>query len=254
MLAEKESQTSFRDQERSPTLSIVTVTYNSDATLEDTLRSVRSQSYRDFEHIVVDGGSTDGTLDILRAAGDSVHWISEPDAGIYDAMNKGIRRSRGRWIHILNSDDYYASHDVLSRVMPSLVEDAVNYGDLIRANADGSQVVQRYPFRKWPLYVSAYLPHPSLIVSARQYQALGDYDTTFRVAADHDMILRLVERYRPNHIPVEMTVMRQSGISATNLDLSMREFSRVLRKHGMPSPAVALISAFRRVWWKMRSA
>ncbi|MBK5961877.1 glycosyltransferase [Rhodoplanes elegans] len=255
MLVEVEPQSPASNQEnRPPTLSIVTVTYNSEATLEDTLRSVRRQSWRDFEHVVVDGGSTDGTLDILKAAGDSVCWVSERDAGIYDAMNKGIRRSRGRWIHILNSDDYYASDDVLSRVMPSLVEDAVNYGDLIRADDDGSRVAQRYPFRKWPLYVSAYLPHPSLIVSARQYRAVGEYDTSFRVAADHDMILRLVENYPANHIPVEMTVMRQSGISATNLDLSMREFGRVLHKHGMPAPAVALITAFRRVWWKMRSA
>jgi glycosyltransferase involved in cell wall biosynthesis len=254
MLTEKGPDAPAVGVQTAPTLSIVTVTYNSAATLEDTLRSVRDQSFRDFEHIIVDGGSTDRTIEILKGAGDSVQWISEPDAGIYDAMNKGIRRSRGRWIHILNSDDYYASADVLSRVMPKLVEDAVNYGDLIRSNADGSQVVQRYPFKKWPLYVSAYLPHPSLIVSARQYERLGFYDTSFRVAADHDMILRLVEQYPANHIPVEMTVMRQSGISATNLQLSMNEFGRVLRKHGLPAAAVGLITAFRRAWWRMRSA
>lgn len=254
MLAETEPKIPASDQGRPPTLSIVTVTYNSAATLQDTLRSVRHQSWQDFEHIVVDGGSTDGTLDLLEAAGDSIRWESERDAGIYDAMNKGIRRSRGRWIHILNSDDYYASDDVLSRVMPSLIEDAVNYGDLIRANDDGSRVTQRYQFRKWPLYVSAYLPHPSLIVSAQQYRTLGEYDTSFRVAADHDMILRLVKNYPANHIPVPMTVMRQTGISATNLDLSMREFGRVLHKHGMPAPAAALITALRRIWWKMRSA
>jgi glycosyltransferase involved in cell wall biosynthesis len=236
-----------------PELSIVTVTYNSAATLQDTLNSVQGQTYRDFEHVVVDGGSTDGTIDILERSGSTVCWISEPDAGIYDAMNKGIRLAGGRWIHLLNSDDYYASNDVLGRVLPKLMQDAVNYCDLVRSNADGSRVIQRYAFRKWPLYFSAYLPHPSLIVSAAQYKTLGPYDTSFRVAADHDMILRLVERYPANHIAVELTVMRQSGLSATNLELSMREFGLVLRKHKQPALVVALTMALRRLWWKARS-
>ena len=234
-------------------ISIVTVTYNSEATLSDTLGSVRSQTFRDLEHIVVDGGSTDKTLELLKAAGDSVRWISEPDKGIYDAMNKGIRLARGRWIHLLNSDDYYASNDVLAQVVPRLRYDSVNYCDLIRANSDGSRVVQRYPFRKWPLYFSAYLPHPSLIVSAAQYRAVGLYDTGFRVAADHDMILRLVGQYPANHIPVEMTVMRQDGVSATNIDVSMREFGQVLQKHRLPPALIGIIMAIRRIWWKVRS-
>ncbi|ABD06253.1 Glycosyl transferase, family 2 [Rhodopseudomonas palustris HaA2] len=243
----------MRDPGQAPSLSIVTVTYNSAATLSDTLNSVRSQTFRDFEHIVVDGGSTDGTLDILNAAGSSVRWISEPDKGIYDAMNKGIGMARGRWIHLLNSDDYYASDDVLARIVPKLKEDAVNYCDLIRADANGGRVVQRFPFRKWPLYFSAYLPHPSLVVSAAQYGAVGTYDVGFRVAADHDMILRLVDRFPANHIPVEMTVMRQDGVSATNLDLSMREFGMVLQKHRLPEPLITAIMAIRRIWWRLRS-
>jgi glycosyltransferase involved in cell wall biosynthesis len=241
------------DSNQVPTLSIITVTYNSGATLADTLGSVRNQTFRDLEHIVIDGGSTDGTLDILKAAGASVRWISEPDKGIYDAMNKGLRLARGRWIHLLNSDDYYASDDVVARIVPSLRDDAVNYCDLIRSNPDGSRVVQRYPFRKWPLYFSAYLPHPSLIVSAAQYRAVGTYDIGFRVAADHDMILRLVDRYPANHIPVEMTVMRQAGVSATNLDVSMREFGLVLQKHKVAPALTGTIMAIRRIWWKVRS-
>ena len=241
------------DPGQAPTISIVTVSYNSEATLSDTLGSVRSQTFRDLEHIVVDGGSTDGTLELLKAAGGSVRWISEPDKGIYDAMNKGLQLARGRWIHLLNSDDYYASDDVLAQIVPRLRDDAVNYCDLIRVSADGSSVVQRYPFRKWPLYFSAYLPHPSLIVSAAQYRTLGLYDVGFRVAADHDMILRLVGRYPANRIPVEMTVMRQSGVSAMNLDVSMREFGEVLRKHGLPPALSAIIMAIRRIWWKVRS-
>ncbi|MHC4052560.1 glycosyltransferase family 2 protein [Bradyrhizobium sp. 25ACV] len=240
------------DRSMRPVLSIVTVTYNSAATLQDTLRSVRDQSFRDYEHVIVDGGSTDGTIDMLKKAGDAVRWISEPDRGIYDAMNKGIRLARGKWIHLLNSDDYYNAHDVLARIVPRLVEDSVNYCDLVRAEPDGRRVLQRYHFKKWPLYFSAYLPHPSLIVSAKQYAEVGAYDTTFRVAADHDMILRLVERYPANHISIDMTVMRQSGVSATNLDWSMREFGMVLKKHNIPATLVSVIMAIRRIWWRIR--
>lgn len=237
----------------SPALSIVTVTYNSADTLQDTLRSVRDQTFRDFEHIIVDGGSTDGTLDMLREAGDTIRWISEPDRGIYDAMNKGVGLARGRWIHLLNSDDYYRADDVLAQIMPRLSDKSVNYCDLIRESADGDRVAQRYESGRWPLYFSAYLPHPSLIVSAKQYADIGLYDTSFRVAADHDMILRLVEHYPINHIAVDMTVMRQTGVSATNLDWSMREFGQVLIKHNVPAAIVGLIMAVRRVWWKVRS-
>ncbi|WP_240536414.1 glycosyltransferase family 2 protein [Bradyrhizobium genomosp. III] len=239
---------------RTPFLSIVTATYNSARTVRDTLESVRQQTFQDFEHIVVDGGSTDGTVDILKEYGSAVRWISEPDRGIYDAMNKGIAMSRGHWIHLLNSDDFYASNNVLNQIVPKLVPDALNYADLIRLNADGSRFNQSYRYRKWPLYLSAFLPHPSLLVSAEQYRAAGLYDASFRIAADHDLILRLLDRYPANHIKVEMTVMRQSGVSATNLDLTMDEFGRVLRKHNVPSILIGILMGVRRVWWKARSA
>ncbi|WP_245448469.1 MULTISPECIES: glycosyltransferase family 2 protein [Bradyrhizobium] len=238
---------------REPFLSIVTATYNSVSTVRDTLESVRKQTFQDFEHIVVDGGSTDGTIDVLKEYGPAIRWISEPDRGIYDAMNKGIAMSRGHWIHLLNSDDFYASNDVLGRIVPKLLPNALNYADLIRLNADGSRFSQSYRYRKWPLYLSAFLPHPSLLVSAEQYRLAGLYDASFRIAADHDLILRLLDRYPPNHIEVEMTVMRQSGVSATNLDLTMDEFGRVLRKHNVPIILIELVMGIRRIWWKMRS-
>lgn len=237
-----------------PFLSIVTATYNSAKTVRDTLESVRLQTFRDFEHIIVDGGSTDSTIDILKEYGKTIRWTSEPDRGIYDAMNKGITMSRGRWIHLLNSDDFYASNDVLTQIVPRLVPDALNYADLIRLNADGSRFRQSYRFRKWPLYLSAFLPHPSLLVSAEQYRTAGLYDSSFRIAADHDLILRLLDRYPPNHIQIEMTVMRQSGVSATNLDVTMREFGQVLRKHEVPGAVVRILMWIRRAWWRIRSA
>lgn len=241
------------DGRLTPFLSIVTATYNSASTVRDTLESVRQQTFQDFEHIVVDGGSTDGTIDILKEYGSAIRWISEPDRGIYDAMNKGIAMSRGHWIHLLNSDDFYASNNVLNQIVPQLAPDALNYADLIRLNADGSRFSQRYRYRKWPLYLSAFLPHPSLLVSAEQYRAAGLYDASFRIAADHDLILRLLDRYPANHIEVEMTVMRQSGVSATNLDLTMDEFGLVLRKHKVPSILVGILMWVRRAWWKVRS-
>lgn len=254
MISSGVDEAASHDDAHVPLLSVVTATYNSAATLRDTLESVRQQTFRDLEHIIVDGGSTDGTIEILKEYGSSIRWISEPDRGIYDAMNKGIAMSSGRWIHLLNSDDFYASNNVLEKIVPLLAPNALNYADLIRLNTDGSRIRQSYRFRKWPLYISAFLPHPSLVVSAEQYRTAGLYDSSFRIAADHDLILRLLDRYPANHIEVEMTVMRQSGVSATNLDVTMSEFGRVLRKHNLPSILVVILTGIRRAWWKLRSA
>ncbi|MQX36376.1 glycosyltransferase family 2 protein [Roseospira navarrensis] len=236
-----------------PVLSVVTVTWNAAATLERTIESVLGQTVGPIDYVVVDGGSTDGTLDILRAHGDAIRWVSEPDRGIYDAMNKGIARARGDWIHLLNADDRYTDPTVLAQVLPRLDPNRTNYCDLIREHADGGQVLQRYRLGRWPLYFSAFLPHPSLIVSRAQYDRVGRYDPGYRVAADHDMILRLLRRHPAHHIPVPLTVMGQQGVSATDLETSLNEFSQVVRKAGVPAPLVAAMERLKRVWWGVRS-
>lgn len=222
----------------SPTLSVVTVSYNSAATIERTIDSVLSQTFRDLEYIVVDGGSTDDTLDIVRRHGDRIRWISERDGGIYDAMNKGIRLSRGRWIHLLNSDDYYNSRDSLERATPLLQEDRTNYFSMIYEQKDGQRSLQRFRYRRPALFLSARLPHPSLIVSRRQYEVVGLYDTGFRIAADHDLILRLTDRYPGHFHDLPLTVMTAGGMSAANRLATLEEFRQATINNGL-APAIA---------------
>ncbi|EKV25908.1 Glycosyltransferase [Caenispirillum salinarum AK4] len=235
-----------------PLVSIVTVSFNSAATIGRTIDSVRAQTYPNIEFIVIDGGSTDGTVDIIRDNADVIsRWVSEPDAGIYDAMNKGVRQATGDWIHILNSDDFYADPDVLERAVPLLDPQRTNYFAMWREFDDGRRDLQNWAYSRWRLFVSAFLPHPGLIVSREQYEAAGLYDCQYRVAADHDMILRLTRRWPGLGHPVPLTVMAQGGFSEQNMLRSLREFQRMTIAHGLSSPLAQAVYWFKRVWWRV---
>lgn len=236
-----------------PGISVVTVCFNAARTIRRTIDSVLAQTVSGVEYLVVDGGSTDGTMAILESYGTRLKFVSEPDKGIYDAMNKGVALARGGWIHLLNADDWYASPDALAHAVPHLDPGRTNYFDLLRVYEDGSTVLQGRDVKRWMLYISAFLPHPSLIVSREQYDRVGVFDTNLRIAADHDFILRLTRRYPINHVPLLLTCMDQGGVSATDLKRSMNEFAMVTRRNGLPTYAVNSISGIRRLWWRIRS-
>ena len=154
-----------------PLISIITVCLNSGTTLQRTIDSVRKQTYANIEYIVIDGGSTDDTLKIIRSNEEYItHWLSEPDRGLYDAMNKGIDRATGEWIHLLNADDIYFDANSLSRIVPHLNESRTNYFRMFLKNADSTLKTYDFASSKWKLYISAYLPHPAMMISRRQYQ------------------------------------------------------------------------------------
>lgn len=233
-----------------PTISVVTVCFNSARTIEETIRSVLAQTWPAVEYIVVDGGSTDGTLDIVRRHERRIaRWISEPDRGIYDAMNKGVQAATGEWIHLLNSDDVYADPGVLVRVAPRLDPERTNYCDITRDFGGGRTQRQSFPFDRRKLMFSAYLPHPGLIVHRAQYERVGLYDTRLKIAADHDMILRLLAAYPPNHIPEVLVRMRQDGASAQAPGIVLREFRDVSIRHGVPRALAWLFYSFKRLYW-----
>lgn len=235
-----------------PKISVVTVAYNAAGTIERTIESVLSQTYQNIEYLVQDGGSTDGTLDIVNRYGDRIALVSEPDKGIYDAMNKGVARATGEWIHILNADDWYTGPDALERAVPHLDPARTNYFDLIRSYEDGSQVLQSLNVKPWMLYVSAFLPHPGLIVSRAQYDRIGLFDDTLRIAADHDFILRMVKQLPPKHVAMPLAYMDQSGLSATDLSGSMNEFAQVTVSNGLPRIIAEIFRIIRMGWWRMR--
>lgn len=216
------------------------------------MASVREQTYTNIEYIVIDGGSTDCTVDIIRDNCDVVtDWVSERDGGIYDAMNKGIRRARGEWIHILNSDDFYAGSDVLEKAIHMLDPAHTNYFAMWRQYEDGRRDLQNWGYHRWPLFVSAFLPHPGLIVSRTQYEAVGLYDTRYRIAADHDMILRLTSHWPGLSHAMPLTVMAQGGYSEENMLTALREFKAVTMEHGLPSPLASGFYCLKRLWWRV---
>jgi glycosyltransferase involved in cell wall biosynthesis len=238
------------DIESLPKISVITVCCNSAATIEHTLQSVLSQTYPNIEYIIIDGGSTDGTLDIINRYRERIHrLISEPDRGVYDAMNKGVALATGDWVHLLNSDDHYTSDDALARAIPNLLPDRTNYFVLLREYAGVIGEACRFPYRGWKLYISAKLPHPAMIISREQYRKVGLYDTTLRIAADHDFILRMLKLYSAHFIDSPLVAMDQGGLSGRNLALTYREFMMVTIRHGMPGILAWGIYWLKRLRW-----
>lgn len=231
-------------------ITVITICYNSAQTIRRTLESVASQTYSNLEYIVVDGGSTDGTLAILDEFRDAIDKvICEPDSGIYDAMNKGVSMATGDWIHILNSDDYYPSAGVLQNAVLMLDPHRTNYFLMWREFADGSRDLQNWNYQRWRLFVSAFLPHPALIISREQYEVVGLYDTRYKIAGDHDMILRLTAKWAGLKHDIPLTVMLQGGLSEVNMSESLQEFRTVTERHGFPRIAASCALALKRIWW-----
>lgn len=229
-------------------ISIITATYNSGGTLRDTIRSVLSQSFSDWEHIIVDGKSRDNTLDIIKDMEPEykgrLKWISEPDKGIYDAMNKGIRMATGDIVGILNSDDFYSDNQVLSRINCEFIDyniDAV-YGDIHFVNPDNLAHCVRYYssrfFQPW-MMVFGYQPaHPSFYCRKSCYEDFGTFDISFRVAADFENLLRLIllRNIKIKYIPMDFVTMRTGGASTNGLLSHKRiifDHYRAYRKNGI---------------------
>ncbi|QXP84013.1 glycosyltransferase family 2 protein [Methylococcus sp. Mc7] len=224
-------------------ISVVTACYNSRETIRDALDSVALQRYPHKEHVIIDGASTDGTLELVRAHGSpEVLAASEPDGGIYDALNKGIRRSNGDVIGFLHADDVFADDEVLERVAQEFSDPMVDavYGDLQYVGKDDVTRIIRHwrsaPFTRQKLSRGWMPPHPTLYVRRSIYERLGGFDTSYRIAADYDFILRLFTQpglravYLP-HVLVKMRLGGASNRSLANVIQKSREDLRALRRH-----------------------
>ena len=234
-------------------ISVVTVCYNSSLTIRDTIESVLSQDYPDIEYIIVDGGSSDQTMKIVGEYGDSISCvISEPDQGIYDAMNKGIKAASGDVVGILNSDDIFSGCRVLSEIVSAFLEfpeaDGV-YGDLVYVDRlDTSKIVRVYSsrfFSRWKLRFGFMLPHPTLYLRKRILMAAGEYKVDYRVAADFEYILRLHTLLHCNlrRIPKMLIRMRIGGASNSGLKGQINqnfEIVRACRENGVKTSILLL--------------
>lgn len=228
-------------------ISVITVTYNSDKTLRDTINSVLAQTYEDIEYIVVDGLSKDKTVDIIRGhepqfAG-RMKWISEKDSGLYDAMNKGIRMATGDVVGILNSDDFFTSNDVIEKVVAGFTKDTdAVYGDIHFVNPDNLQRCVRYyssKIFKRSLMKMGFIPaHPSFYCRKECFEKFGYYKTDYKIAADFDLLLRFiyVHQIRIKYLPVDMVTMRLGGASTDGWKsrlVMMNEHLRSFKENGV---------------------
>lgn len=206
-------------------ISIITVSYNSAATIEDTIDSIASQNYPMVEHIVIDGASKDATVEIVRSSPSVTRMVSEPDKGIYDAMNKGISLATGDVIGILNADDFYADETVLSQVAEVFTNPDVEacYADLVYVKqADTSKIVRYWQSQKYRpgLFRRGWMPaHPTFFVRREVYERLGGFDLRFPRQADFELTMRFLEVYgiKWAYVPRIWVKMRTGGVSNNSI-------------------------------------
>jgi glycosyltransferase involved in cell wall biosynthesis len=242
-------------------ISVITVAFNSASTIADTLQSIASQSYADVEHLVIDGGSTDGTLEIVRGwTGHAIRLVSEPDEGIYDAMNKGFALASGEIIGFLNSDDFYASPRVLSEVAEVFRDDSIGacHADLAYVSQDNRRVVRYWQSKSFVkgAFALGWCPaHPTFYIRKSVIARFGVFDKSLKLAADAELMMRYLER---NGVPsvyvprvwVRMRLGGQTNQSFGNIVQQNREILFGLRANGIPySTLLFTVSKIRnRIW------
>ena len=243
-------------------ISVITAVLNNKDHLESCLKSISSQTYPDIEHIIIDGGSTDGTLDVIQKvmsqrSADTNHEslitdhvtrpmrvVSEPDSGIYDALNKGIRMATGDVVGFLHADDLYATDGVLKTVAECFERQSIDscYGDLLYVDKDNTERTIRYwrsgDFSPNLLRKGWMPPHPTFFVRREVYEKCGVFDTSFKIAADYELMMRFLGRYGIStcYIPEVLIKMRMGGASnrsISNILLKSSEDLRIMRMHNL---------------------
>lgn len=234
-------------------ITVITVSYNSAGTIADTVCSVANQTHPDVEHLVIDGRSTDGTVQVVEAhRHPNLVLSSEPDKGIYDAMNKGLSRATGDVIGFLNADDFYADVDALARVAKAFEEDPrvdACYGDLLYVTEDNQSVVRYWKSRPFVpgSFARGWSPaHPTFYIRRSALERLGGFDLSYRLAADTELMMRYLEkgRVRSAYIPEVQVHMRVGGAtnrSLRNIFLQNQEILRALKKNGVPYSLVSFV-------------
>lgn len=217
-------------------ISIITVCYNSAATLEKTIESVHGQTYSNVEYIIVDGNSKDNTLSIIKNHQDKIsQWISEPDKGLYDAMNKGIAMATGDLIGILNSDDTFNSLTVLQEIAEFHQKNDIeaSVGNIIQHKEDG-KIVRTYSSKLWnpeKLKIGFMPPHPSIFIKKSTYEKLGNYRLDFKIGSDYELITRffLKEKIKWKYSGIITTAMLVGGLSSSGSE-SYKLISKEIQK------------------------
>lgn len=236
-------------------ISIITVTFNNKEYIEDCIRSVINQDYENIEYIVIDGGSTDGTIDIIKTYEDKINlWISEADRGIYDAINKGINMSSGDIVGILHSDDMYIDRGVIGSIVREFGKqvDSV-YADLVYVERNNPEKVVRYydsSVFRISKFAYGWMPaHPTCFIKKNVYDKYGLYKTDYIIAADYELLVRFYAKHGVSYsyLPKVIVKMRSGGLSTRNFKSNVilnREIVRACRENGIETNIFKVYSKY----------
>ena len=222
-------------------LSIITINRNNAAGLEKTMRSVATQTFKDIEYIVVDGASTDGSVEVIKKLESEfahLKWVSEPDSGIYNAMNKGMRMASGEYFQILNSADCLASADVIERMLSALENagfPSILYGNMIKCFPDGKKLLDRSFAGRDITMLGMYkgtLNHDPAYIHRDLFEKYGYYDENLKIVSDWKWYMQAIVLgdEKPQYVDLDVTLFDKTGISETNLDLCKEERKKELDK------------------------
>jgi glycosyltransferase involved in cell wall biosynthesis len=241
-------------------VSIITAVRNGESSIAVTLKSVQSQNHSDIEHVIVDGASTDGTLQIIeRERCATTRLVSGPDRGVYDAFNKGLALATGDVVAFLNSGDCYTSSGVVTRMVAEFVATGVGavFGDLVVVDAiDAQRTVRRYRSSRFrPSRVAyGFMPaHPTLFMRRRVYEQFGGYDASYRIAADFELVARVFTKARVTYayVPEVLVRMPRGGLSSSGPRsnwIITREMRRACRQNAIATNLLKLLLRFPIKW------
>lgn len=232
-------------------ISIITVCYNSEKYLEDAIKSVLNQTYKNIEYIIVDGNSKDNSLNIIKhyepLFEGKMKWISEKDKGIYDAMNKGVSLATGDYIGLINSDDFLANNNVIENIVKEVINSNAEavYGNLEFINPEENNKVVRVwkdiEYNEELIRKGWHPAHPTLYLKRGIYEKVGLFSLNYKIAADYDLMLRVFEKYKPKtkYINKVMVKMRVGGVSTSGLKskiIIIKECSQAWKRNGLKKP------------------
>lgn len=214
-----------------PLISVITINYNNSAGLERTVKSVSDQTYRAFEYIVIDGNSADGSRDVIEKYSDKIsHWVSEPDSGIYNAMNKGIQRASGEYLLFLNSGDTFYTDDVLEKVNKNVSGHDLVLFDIELIFADRRKTHIYPSLLTFKTFYDGAIGHPTTFIRRALFERVGLYDESLKIVSDWKFFLEAVCRYNCSYIKIDavLSTFYMDGVSMTNASKNIAERQAVL--------------------------
>lgn len=238
-------------------ISIITVCWNASATLEETIKSVASQTYNNIEYIIVDGGSTDSSVDIIKKYTNVIDkWVSEKDKGLYDAMNKGVAMATGDYIGILNADDTFFEKNTIEKVAKFLQDNPLDacVGDIVQHK--NGKIIRKYSSKNWipeKLKIGFMAPHPSIFFKKELFQKFGDYKLGYKIAADYELIIRYFIKHTITwkYSGITTTSMSVGGASSSGLSSYNKITEEVAKAFTDNKISYSPFKVKYRVFWKI---